>query len=556
MPTCRHCSQAYEIPPEDLAFYEKASPVFREKKELILPPTLCVDCRFREMFTWRNDRRLFHRKCDLTGKQIISIYPADIPFTVYEQHSWWGDDWNALDYGRAYDPKKPFFEQFSSLLRTVPIPSLHTESCENAEYGCFNWAVKDSYLVFASDKCEDCYYCHLLFGCKDCADCAFSKECERCYELLDSERCYRCFYSKELTNCSYTDFSFDCRNCNHCFGCAGLRNKEYHMFNEPVPKGEYDRKLKELTITDASIRLAKERAMALWEQLPRLAAKLVQCEDSTGDNLLRCKHCRECFDGVEGEDCTRVQNIPGNTKDCMELYGTGYGAELSYRGVNIAAQRTLFSLLIYPSGSDILYSSFCGSCRDVFGCVSLKHRQYCILNTQYTKEEYETLVPKIIEQMRKANEWGEYFPASISPFAYNETLAQEYFPLTKQGAEKMGWRWADDRESEHQYLGPTHDVPEDIRQAGDDITKQILRCEVTKKPYKIIPQELAFYRELGIPIPRKCPDQRHRERMALRNPRKTWERQCAKCKKPIVTSYAPERPESVLCEPCYLATVY
>jgi hypothetical protein len=54
------------------------------------------------------------------------------------------------------------------------------------------------------------------------------------------------------------------------------------------------------------------------------------------------------------------------------------------------------------------------------------------LNRQYTKEEYELLVPKIIEKMMSDGEWGEFFPAILSPFGYNETVAQEYFPLTRE----------------------------------------------------------------------------------------------------------------------------
>ena len=33
--------------------------------------------------------------------------------------------------------------------------------------------------------------------------------------------------------------------------------------------------------------------------------------------------------------------------------------------------------------------------------------------------------------MQKTGEWGEFFPASFSPFGYNETVAQEYFPLNR-----------------------------------------------------------------------------------------------------------------------------
>jgi len=62
----------------------------------------------------------------------------------------------------------------------------------------------------------------------------------------------------------------------------------------------------------------------------------------------------------------------------------------------------------------------------------LNTAKYCILNKQYTKEEYEKLMPKIIEYMEKTEEWGEFFPASLSPFGYNETIAMEYFPLTRE----------------------------------------------------------------------------------------------------------------------------
>jgi hypothetical protein len=175
---------------------------------------------------------------------------------------------------------------------------------------------------------------------------------------------------------------------------------------------------------------------------------------------------------------------------------------------------------------------------------------------QYSQEEYEKLVPKIIENMRKNGEYGIFFLNTISPFGYNETVAQEYFPLTKEEVLVRGWSWHDEEEKSDQYLGPKYDIPDSISDVPDDITKQILLCEVTGKPYKIIPQELKFYREMGIPIPRKCPDQRHKERMALRNPRKLWNRQCMKCQKDIQTTYAPERPEIVYCASCYLETVY
>ena len=180
MPSCKQCSALFEVTPDDLAFYEKVSPVFSGKKELIPPPTRCPDCRWQQRHCWRNDRKLYHRKCDLTGKQIISIYAPDKPFMVYEQREWWEDSWDASDFGRDFDFSRPFFEQFSQLLHDTPLPSLHTEQCENSDYGNYNWGVKDSYLAFGCDQSQDCYYSHILFRCTNCVDCAYCKDSQLC----------------------------------------------------------------------------------------------------------------------------------------------------------------------------------------------------------------------------------------------------------------------------------------------------------------------------------------------------------------------------------------
>jgi hypothetical protein len=64
----------------------------------------------------------------------------------------------------------------------------------------------------------------------------------------------------------------------------------------------------------------------------------------------------------------------------------------------------------------------------------VRGKEYCILNKQYSKEEYEALVPKIIEHMRTTGERGEFFDPSLSAFGYNETAAQDYFSLSRDAA--------------------------------------------------------------------------------------------------------------------------
>ena len=39
--------------------------------------------------------------------------------------------------------------------------------------------------------------------------------------------------------------------------------------------------------------------------------------------------------------------------------------------------------------------------------------------------------------MKSTGEWGEFFPHEMSPFGYNETVAQEYFPMTEDEVRSM-----------------------------------------------------------------------------------------------------------------------
>ena len=74
--------------------------------------------------------------------------------------------------------------------------------------------------------------------------------------------------------------------------------------------------------------------------------------------------------------------------------------------------------------------------KDCFGCVGLRDAQYCIFNKQYMKQQYEDTVPQIIETMQAEGSWGEFFDPLLSPFGYNETVANELYPLSREEAFK------------------------------------------------------------------------------------------------------------------------
>ena len=138
-------------------------------------------------------------------------------------------------------------------------------------------------------------------------------------------------------------------------------------------------------------------------------------------------------------------------------------------------------------------------------------------------------------------EWGEFFPFKSSKFPYNETVAFEYAPMTKEQTLAKGLMWTE-RETDDQEEA--------------DRDPDALSCKECGKNYKVIFKESDFYKKFGLGAPESCYDCRHKVRFAKRNSRHMHDRECGKCGKGIRTTYAPEQPELVYCEECYREAIY
>ncbi len=552
---CAGCSQEFEITNEDLAFYEKVSPEYGGKRYSIPLPTLCPQCRVRRRLSWRNDRTFFKRKCDLTGEEYVSIFSLDGPYKAYKPTPWYGDSWDSMDYGRDYDPEKPFFAQFDALMKDIPHLGIDIVNCQNSEYCNYCGDDKNCYLDIAGEANEDCFYNLFIKYCKDCVDSTFTYKSTLCYECIQCYECYGCQHSMYLDGCSDLSFCFDCKGCKNCLLSVNLRNKEYYILNELHSKEEYEKKLKELRLGSNN---ALKEVFKIWNKI-RIEKGIyrdmynLNCERCSGNNIKNCKNCHGVFNATECEDCRYLYDVL-NAKDCQDLNYSLYDPEVSYELCSTLHMKHCAFCYASHYCSDCYYSGMINNSHDLFGCAALNHKEYCILNKQYSKEEYEELVPKIIENMKKAGEWGEFMPGSISPFAYNETVAQEYYPIKKEDADRLGFYWRD--APEKKTVPETCEVPDNIEDVQDSITDEILLCVQCSRNYRVIPHELRFYRKIGVPVPPVCPECRHQNRLALRNPRAMFEGSCAKCNKAIQTSYSPERPEKVFCEECYMGEVY
>jgi hypothetical protein len=555
---CVQCSVTFEVSDEDRAFLEKVSPVIAGQKYLIPEPDQCPDCRKQRRMCFRNDRSLYKRKCDLSGRDILSICSVDKPFTVYGHKEWWSDQWNALDYGREFDFSRSFFEQWRELQLVVPRLSLNIDSMsENSDYANQTATAKNCYMVSAGCDIEDCLYCFRAIRDKCCVDCLFAIDSELCYECIDVVLSYNCRFSQNISNCRDSAFLFDCQNCNHCMFSVNLRNKSYCIYNQQYSREDYFEKLKEFQL---SSRFVVNQLKSQFEEyvlkFPHRFAYLKQCESVTGDNVISAKECREVYDGTNIEN-VYYSHFVSDTNDSMDVNFGADRTELNYDVIStgLSAYRILMSIDTWPNVSDLIYCDACSNgTRDCFGCVGLRGKQYCILNRQYSRVEYEELVGRIINRMVEDGEYGLFFPAEISPYGYNESLAYEFFPLSKEEALEKGFNWYDEEERVYKEQGCV--LPDLIDDVQDDLLKEVLQCDGCGKNYRLITKELAFYRQVGVPVPVKCFGCRHKERFAKRNPAKLWGISCGRCGKRVQSTYSPNRREIVYCDECFLTEVY
>jgi len=578
---CQNCKQEFWIESEDFDFYRKIN---------VPPPTFCSACRFQRRLAFRNERTLYRRKCDLCGEMKVSNFRPDSRHPVYCPPCWWSDKWSAIDYAQDYDSSRPFLEQFIELRNRVPQAgrSINQQTMVNSEYCHMAGELRNCYLVTHANECDNCFYCSAVIFNKDSGELLSSRECELCLELVCCEKCHRVYFSLDCESCHDVAFSRNCVGCSNCFGCVNLRNKQYYIFNQRYTKEDYFEKLKEFDLGSyQALAEAKRRANLFWQKFPQKYIHGRHNTNVSGDYVYHSKNALSCYDVVYAEDskyCQYIANKP--VAQCYDYTEWGQGAELVYESVNCGQGFTnsKFGQQSWKECKNIEYTSFCITSSDLFGCVALRNKQYCILNKQYVKEEYEALVPKIIEDMKarpyvdkkgRAYRYGEFLPIEASFWGYNETTANEYFPLTKEQAEAEGFLWTDIDKHKGAYE-PTmkaEEIPDHIRDVQDLILNQIIKCKICKKSYRIIKQELDFYRGQGIAIPRWCPECRYKNRFDQRNSFRLYHRKCqctglksengvysnvaqhfhgdTHCPIEFETTYRPDQSEIVYCESCY-----
>jgi len=573
---CQNCKQDFIIEPEDFAFYEKMK---------VPSPTFCPECRLKRRLVWRNERILFRSTDAESKKEMFSGFPEGANSKVFELEHWKSDSWDALEFGQEYDFSRSFFEQYRELLYSVPWPAKSVQSMVNSEYCNQAGYFKNCYLCFNGDRMEDSAYTTQCSDGKFCFDCALSNASELCYECVSVSGSYKTVFSQDCENCVEVWFSKNCVNCNNCFGCVNLRDKSYYFLNEKCTKEEYEKKFFEINNTTYNdVQKVLQRTKDFFLNFPQKYYHGFRAIQSAGDYLRNVKNVKSSYFADDAQDSKFLYNVYLSTKDSYDYGPWGNASSQMYECLTCGDQcnQEKFCFESWPACRAMEYCCFCRSSSDCFGCVSVKKKQYCILNKQYTKEEYEELIPKIKKHMeempyidKKGNvyKYGEFFPEEFSPLAYNETVLQKIYPLVKESAVAGGYSWREPDMREFVTTKLAEDIPQDINNVDDSILKEIIQCIECKRAYRIIAPELQFLQKMKLPLPRLCILCRQTRREALVNTPRYYARTCdcageksenglyqnqtkhshkeGECPNKFETSYVPDKKEIIYCEQCY-----
>lgn len=575
---CKNCREYFTIESEDFDFYNKLG---------VPAPTWCPHCRFIRRLTFINHRSLYKRVCEHCNSSTISMYHKDAFIPLWCVKCYLSDAWDARDYARDYDFSRNFFEQFNELKSSIPHRALdqNEHNGGGCEYSNLCYTSKNIYLSFDVGGSEDIKYSSYVFkNNKNCVDSLLIKENDRCYEVVQAILNYNSTFLVESDQCIDSHFLYDCSNCVDCCLSFNIRNKSYVFRNKQLSKEEYKNAIATLQIGTYSgqIKIKKEFSEMAQKAIHKYA-HIKNSVNAVGDFIENSKNVHHSYGLVDAENVKYIYIGTNTTKDSQDLVSTGK-LELSYE-VILAGGRGNKVVLSFSCGrgsKNIFYCDNCRSCSDCFGCVGLKKKQYCIFNKQYTKEEYFKLIEKIkihmndmaySDKVGRKYPFGEFFPTELSPFAYNETLAFQEHPLLMDEVVKAGYKWREPEVKNYASTIKSQDLSDSILDIKDEICNEIIACPNAGNikmqcvsAYKILPDELQFYRQMNLPIPRYCPNCRYHARLVWKNPFCFYERECmceisnhshqAKCSNKFETMYAPDRLEKIYCKECYQKEVY
>jgi len=277
-----------------------------------------------------------------------------------------------------------FLEDYGRLKRSLPILPRDSLDNEDSPYVNSIHVIKNCYYCFDGGIAEDSAYCYFPYKIVDCFDCDYTFESQLCYQCLDCQRCYNCAYCQDCLLCRDCQFCYFCRDCHDCFGCVGLHHHKYCIFNVQYSEKEYFKKVAELKKLPSEQNLKRLKKLSI--KYPRRRVASLKTENCPyGNYITNCANSYWIFDGIGDEDSAYLYQSKF-CKGSLDM-DQAYECEFCYSGKGAFSYQCSHVDLCSHS-RDCHYCFRCEYCEHCWGCVNLNKAKYCILNKQYSKEEY------------------------------------------------------------------------------------------------------------------------------------------------------------------------
>ena len=451
-----------------------------------------------ELGSWKT--LMFHKT-----NNHISIYPMSE--RIWEIISI--EDFEASRDNLPYiDISDNFFDDFEKLFKKISLPwRLQFSALENSHFSSTAKNAKNNYLSYNISNTEDVGY---SISVKSNSKYVFNSTmvvdwCDSVYNSHAVFNGFKIFYSKYIHNSNNIWLSTNLMNCSECIFCDNLENKSYYIANKQYTKEEYKKKKQEI--------LSKKDNFDTWFR--KINAKWINfgSKDVTGDGVINSNDVTNgsiTYNITDGNNVYMSWEDEDNRYIYDSMFIWSWWWNHYYSSMDLAVCENIYCTILAVHSSNIYYSYFLENCSFCIWCIGLKNKSYCILNKQYTKEEWEILADKIFSQMH--SEWilWDFFPGSINPFYFNDTIAWMLWDFTKQEVEEKWYLW---RDEEIKVDIPASSDIITIKELGEyqwyenwewqinpGILQKVIKDE-NGNYYKIIQMEYDFLVKHSIPLP-------------------------------------------------------
>ncbi|MDA1038388.1 MAG: hypothetical protein O2877_01725 [bacterium] len=500
---------------------------------------------------------MWYNKHADTGEPLVSTTHPATGVKVLPDAEWFNRDF--VELGVDVDIARSIHDQLYELSRVVPLAAHYNYVLPENSLAFISFGDQDSYFVLAC-KSKRTYYAMNGDNIEDSAEIVLSENIRNSYNVVHSKRIFNCRFVRESFDCMNSDFIFDCRNTEFCFGATNQRNKKYLWFNEQLSEEEWEQRFADVDLSSWKVReeyLKKFQdlvADSVWPENFNLntencTGEYIQDSTNVKESYYINSGCRDLTSctfafGLQSHDCAYMA-APIGSSDCY--YGIGANE----------CSGAKFALSIVSRCIDVEFCSSCFDCENLFGCVGLRKKKFCIFNKQYTEEEYWKKLDEIKSSMLERGEYGDFPSMKHSTQHWSGSGAKLVYDATEEECLKLGA--AEFESSSMGAEGPEIDrasirkmdgIPDT---ADDTLLGSPYFDDQFGRRYGYLKPELALYTKLKIAPPRSHPTRRIYELYDEMNKAVYKEDTCKKCSKNLTVALNKKYTErNIYCMTCYL----